>query len=368
MSEKKSLFGSLVEKENMFVAATIVEDLATKVPQRSPFFCTSPTMSWMSVHGFVPGTMELIYGPKSSGKTMIALDRIKHMLASDPEGVVIYVDAEMGFEFESTIRWMISNGVDVKRVMIMREVNIKTIIEKKILGEIAGVVAKEGVHLLGIVFDSVQAMAILDDNADGKKAAKGELTKQDYGGRANYISRVFPFLRQFCRNYRVFCTFIGQARSGGSDMFGNEIWTTNGGEALYHEMQYRFLITRAGGGDDIFSETFDAKGEQVKIGHRIKFICEKNKMGEGLEREGFADIIYMKGIVNVEEEIIDLAKNMGIISTAGAWFEFDGQKFNGKKQLAIHLKDHADQYNRILSQVMMEAANPTKYSTGIKMK
>jgi RecA/RadA recombinase len=366
MSEPKNLFGSLLEKENMFKASTIVEELAAKVPNRNPFYCTSPTMSWMSVNGFQPGTMELLYGPKSSGKTMIALDRIKHMLAMDPEGVVVYVDAEMGFEFESTIRWMKSNGVDISRVLILREVNIKTIFEKKILGEIQGAITKDGVKLLGIIFDSVQAMATLD--GDEKKAGKGELTKNDYGGRANYIAKVFPFFRQFCRNYRVFCTFIGQARSGGSDMFGNPIWATNGGEALYHEMQYRTLITRAGGADDIYSESMDAKGEQIKIGHRIKFVCEKNKMGEGLDREGFADIIYMKGITNVEEELIDLAKNLGLIAVAGAWFEYEGQKFNGKKQLAQLFRDNPAEYHKLFSRVMMDAANPEKYGVGVKLR
>jgi recombination protein RecA len=363
----KNLFGSLVEKENMFKASTIVEDLAAKVPSRNPFYCTSPTMSWMSATGFVPGTMELIYGPKSSGKTMIALDRIKHMLAADPEGVIIYVDAEMGFEFESTIKWMKSNGVDTERVMIMREVNVKTIFEKKILGEVAGAINKDGVKLMGIVFDSIQAMATLDDN-DGKKASKGELTKQDYGGRANYLARIFPFYRQFCRNYRVYSVFIGQARAGGEDMFGNPIWTTNGGEALYHEMQYRFLIQRAGGKDDIYAETFDAKGEQVKIGHRIKFLCEKNKMAEGLEREGFSDIIYMRGIVNVEEEIIDLAGNLGLVQSAGAWFEYEGTKYNGKKQLGELLRSNPGEYHKLFGRIMMDAANSQKYGMGSKLR
>lgn len=368
MSEekKKSLFGSLLDKEDFYVASTIVEDLSAKLPQRQAFFSTSPTMSWMSVNGFEPGTMELVYGPKSAGKTMIALDRIKMALASSPKAVAIYVDAEMGFEFESTVRWMQSNGVDTDRVLILREVNIKTIFEKKIMGEIQKAIKEEGIEVVLIVFDSVQAMAVKDIN--DKEMAKAEATKQDHGARANYISRVFPFFRQFCRNNRVFVTFIGQARDGGADWKGNQIWVTNGGEALYHEVQYRFLVTRAADSEDLYSESFDAKGEQVKVGHRIKFECEKNKIGEGLGREGFADILYMKGIVNVEEEIIDLAKNMGIINIGGAWYEYNGQKFNGKKAFAEHLRTNRDQYQAIMSTVMMEASNPARYGFGVKIK
>lgn len=367
MSEqKKSLFGSLLEKENVFKASTIVEDLAAKVPNRPPFYSTSPTMSWMSVNGFQPGTMELIYGPKSSGKTMIALDRIKHALSSDPESIAIFIDAEMGFEFESTLRWMRGNGVDTDRVAIIREVNIQTIFEKKILGEIQNSIKNEGVKVSIIVFDSIQAMAVKDANE--KMAMKLEITKQDYGARANYLARIFPFYRQFCRNYRPYTTFIGQARSGGEDFHGNPIWITNGGEALYHEVQVRFLITKSGNGDDIFSETCDANGEQVKIGHRIKYVCEKNKLGEGLGREGFSDIIYMKGIVNQEEELVELAKNLGFIQGSGAWFEYNNFKHQGKKQMAQFFKEKPEEYHLLFSKVLMDSSNPYKYGSGVKLR
>lgn len=365
-SKPKSLFGSLLEKENVYLADTIVDDLAAELPQRKVFFSTSPTQSWMSVNGFQPGTMELIYGPKSSGKTMLALDRIKNCLATDPEAVAIYVDAEMGFEFESTVRWMRSNGVDTKRVMILREVNISTIFEKKIMGEFAKVIKEEGVKVAIIVFDSIQAMAVKD--IDIKKMEKQEATKQDYGARANYISRIMPFYRQFCRNNRIFSTFIGQARSGGEDMFGNAVWSTNGGEALYHEMQYRWLVTRTEGGkDQLLSEATDANGHNIVVGHKIRFVCEKNKMGEGLNREGFCDIIYMKGIVNVEEELIELCKNLELIKVAGAWFEYDGQKYQGAKQLAEHLRAYPMEYQKLYSLAMMDASNPAKYGAGKRM-
>lgn len=363
----KGLFGSLLEKENFYKADTIVDDLAAKLPQRKVFYSTSPTQSWMSVHGFQPGTMELLYGPKSSGKTMIALDRIKNCLSQDPEVVAVFVDAEMGFEFESTVRWMRMNGVDPARVLILREVNIKTIFEKKIMGDIASAIKNEGIKVGIIVFDSIQAMAVLD--VDEKKMAKGEATKQDYGARANYISRIFPFYRQFARNNRVFSTFIGQARSGGQDMFGNDVWATNGGEALYHEMQYRTLVTRTESTKDqiLAAEAKDANGHQVTIGHKIRYVCEKNKMGEGLNREGFSDIIYLKGIVNVEEELIDLCKNLGLIKVSGSWFEYDGQKYQGSSQFAEFLRQYPDQYQKLWSAMMMDASNPQKYSSTLNL-
>lgn len=354
MSEKKNLFGNLLKQEGFYKASTIVEDLATKVPQREAFFSTSPCLAWMSAVGYLPGTMELLYGPKSSGKTMIVLDRIKQVQASDPEVLCVFVDAEMSFEFEATLKWMRSNGVDLDRVLIIREVCIQTIFEKSILKELQLAMKNDGVKIAYIAMDSVQAMSVLNIPDTDKQIEKAELTKADYGKRANYLSKIFPFFRKFCRDYRIFCSFIGQARSGGKDFHGNQIWETNGGEALFHEVQYRFLITPAG--DPILDENQKGiDGKEVKIGHKIKIKCEKNKMGEGLDRVGFSDIVYMKGFVNVEEELVTLSAKLGIINQTGAWYEYEGKKFNGAKKFAEELKTDTLLYRELFNKMMMRA-------------
>jgi RecA/RadA recombinase len=363
MTEKKNLFGKLLEKEGFFKASTIVDDLAVKVPQREAFFSNSPCMSWMSAVGYYPGTMELLYGPKSSGKTMIMLDRIKNALKEDPESVAVVVDAEMSFEYETTLRWMRANGVDVDRVLVIREVCIKKIFEHHILKDLQLSIMNEGVKICYIAMDSIQAMSVLnipDTEAAINKAAKdGALTKADYGKRANYLATIFPFFRKFCRDYRIFVTFIGQARSGGTDSYGNQIWATNGGEALYHEVQYRTLVTRAG--DPIFDENQkDIAGKDVKIGHKIKLVQEKNKMGEGDSRIGYADIIYMKGFTNVEEELIMLCSKLGVIEQGGAWITYNDLKYNGTTKFAEYLKQNPVVYKELFSKMMMRATSEIK--------
>jgi RecA/RadA recombinase len=355
----KNLFGNLLENEGMFRASTIVEDLSLKVPQRGPFFCSSPTMSWGSAVGYLPGMMELLYGPKSSGKTMIVLDRIKHAQMSEPDAIQIFVDAEMNFEYESTIRWMIANGVDVNKVLIIRNTYMKDIFEKKILGQIQKELYSKNVKINYMAIDSVQALSPMDipitDKQIDQVDKKGGLTKQDYGARANYFSRIFPPFRMFCRDYRIFVTFIGQARDGGKDFHDNQLWTTNGGEALFHEVQYRTQVSPWG--EPIFNESIkDAKGNPVKVGHRIKFVFEKNKAGEGMDRFGFCDIEYMKGIVNIENELIVLASKLGIINQSGAWLDFDGQRFQGIKKMAEALKDNRNMFEVIFSKVMSLAS------------
>ena len=356
--DNKNLFGNLLKNEGMFQASDIVQEMALKVPQYNKFYSTSPTMSWGSAVGYMPGMMELLYGPKSSGKTMIVLDRIKQA-QKEPDTIQIFIDAELGFEYESTIRWMAANGVDTTRILVIREVCIKRIFEHHLLNIIQKELLAGNIKVNYSCLDSVQATsvaAIPKTEAQIKKAVKDDsYTKQDYGARANYLSRIFPAFRMFCRDYRIFHTFIGQARDGGKDFKGNIIWTTNGGESLYHEVQYRTLVTPWG--EPVYSETMGATGKPVKIGHRVKFKFEKNKAGEGHDREGFCDIEYMKGIVNTENELLVLGSKLGIIEQAGAWYIYEGTKCNGGAKFIEHLKSDRDMYDQIFSEIMMAASS-----------
>ena len=166
------LFGNLTQHESIYQASTIVEELKLIVPDRKPFLCTSPSLSWGSAVGFHPGMMELLYGPKSAGKTMIALDRMKMAMSEDPESVAVFVDAEMTMEYDSTIKWMAANGVDVARVMIVREVCIKKIFEEIIMKDINLAIKNDGVKVAIIIMDSIQAMSVLNIPSTDKQIKK----------------------------------------------------------------------------------------------------------------------------------------------------------------------------------------------------
>lgn len=358
----KNLFGSLLKNENMYRASTIVDDMKEKVPQRKPFYPTSPSLAWSTAVGCHFGSVELMYGPKSSGKTMIALDKIKRVLATDPEVIAVFFDAELGFEFESTVRWMKANGVDTDRVLVVREVNIKTIFNVHIFQNLEKAITEDGVKIGIMVFDSIAAMGVKDMPTKLTKQNIEGLTKGDYGARARFLADIFPFFRQFVRNHRPYVIFINQARDDGEDFFGNRKYKTNGGESLYHELQYRYLIEKTDGGDIFAEDTKDVKGKPVAIGQRSNWVCEKNKMGEGLNRRGYVDMIYMKGITNVEEEITELGAKIGIIKQSGAYFEFDGVKKQGLAKFADYLREKPEVYQAIFDQVMLDASNTSKYS------
>jgi RecA/RadA recombinase len=347
---KKNLFGNLLKIEGFYKASTIVDELNAIIPQRNTLYSTSPSLSWLS-GGFIPGMMSLWYGPKSSGKTMLTLDLIKNALNQEPDGIVVYVDAEMSFEKEPTIKWMIANGVDVSRVMLLREICIKEIFDVKILKDIQLSIKNDGTKVIAIVLDSVQATSMHNLPNTDKQILNADYAKQDFGARANYLSRIFPQLRAFCRNYNVHFFFIGQARSGGKDFYGNEIIITTGGEALQHEIQYKFLITPDG--EPIFHETDkDADGKFIKVGHQIKIVCLKNKVSEGQDKVGWVKIKYMQGIVDTESELVDICTKLNIVNTAGAWLSYSDKKWNGAAKMAEYLKEDQLMYRELYNKML----------------
>ena len=356
--EKKNLFGTLLQKEGFYKASTIVEDLASKVPDRQYAFSTSPCLSWMTACGFVPGTMSLWYGPKSSGKTMLVLDVLKNFQQQEPDAIIVFVDAEMSFEYRETLVWMAANGIDLDRVLVIREVCIIEIFETKILKDLNLAIKTEGVKICGMALDSIQAMSVLKVPETEKQISNASkdntLSKADFGKRANYLAKIFPFFRMFCRDNRIHTCLIGQARSGGKDSYGNQIWETNGGEALFHEVQYRFLVTQSG--DPIFHPTKkDINGKEVKIGHNVKVVCEKNKMADGLGRVGIISIEYMKGVVDKEGELAELVTKLGIAEGGGAWISYGGNKYNGVKKFAEAIKADDLLYKELFNKVMFRA-------------
>jgi len=220
-------------------------------------------------------------------------------------------------------------------------------------------IMNDGVKICYMTLDSVQATSVMnvpDTEATIKAAAKDDkMSKGDFGKRANYLTKIFPYLRMFCRDYRIHFAFIGQARDGGKDFHGNQIWETNGGQALFHEVQYRFKLMPDG--DPIFHEVDkDADGKAVKIGHQIKIVCEKNKMGEGQDRVGWVKIEYMKGVVKQENELVDICTKLNIINQAGAWLEYNGQKYNGSNKMAEALKQEPLLYRELFNKMMFRAS------------
>jgi hypothetical protein len=85
-------------------------------------------------------------------------------------------------------------------------------------------------------------------------------------------------------------------------------------------------------------------------GHKVYVKCEANSIGpQG--RAGVFTLDYDKGIINQHEEIFFLAKGVGVIKLEGRTYTYGDQKWIGKKECALAIRDNPKLATQILEDV-----------------
>jgi recombination protein RecA len=113
-------------------------------------------------------------------------------------------------------------------------------------------------------------------------------------------------------------------------MFGNPEVTT-GGRALKFYSSVRLEVRKA----DIIKQ-----GQDI-LGNRTKVKVVKNKVAPPFQSAEF-DIMYGKGI-SYEGGLIDLGSETGVLSKAGAWYSYNGERLGqGRENVKEYLAEHPD--------------------------
>jgi recombination protein RecA len=115
--------------------------------------------------------------------------------------------------------------------------------------------------------------------------------------------------------------------------------TTTGGRALKFYASVRLDIRRIGA---------IKEGEEVK-GNRTRVKVVKNKVAPPFKEAEF-DIIYGQGISR-EGDVLDLAVEKGIVKKGGAWFSYEGEKWQGRENAKQALKQNPTILSELLSKL-----------------
>jgi hypothetical protein len=136
--------------------------------------------------------------------------------------------------------------------------------------------------------------------------------------------------------------------------------------ATKHAFEYFVSLKRANAADDkvdIEGKTFededakDARGTKLLNGHKIYAKCEGSSIGQA-GRAGIFTMSYDNGIVNQHEEIFWLGKNTGVIEMEGNKTYIIGkERFNGKKECALALRDNPELAAEVLAKVIALDSN-----------
>jgi recombination protein RecA len=286
--------------DNTIARATNFKDLQVDRISSGSYF-----LDYCTGGGFPCGKMIELYGLQSAGKSLIAMLHTAEVQKKG--GECIWVDAENAWDssFASKL------GIDVNKI----------IITQSSIGE-------PTFDLLVKILDAQPSLIVVDSVAAMIPRADlvGSLEDATMATRARLMSRGLAKLNNL--NKKTIIIFINQMRTN-IGAYGSPM-VRPGGRALPH---YAAISVEVKRGDWL-------EKNKIRIGQEVKFRVTKNKVGIP-QREGSFNF-YFDGQVDRANEIISLALIHKKISQGGAWYEFQGKKFQGREGLEEEAKSNPE--------------------------
>ena len=157
-----------------------------------------------------------------------------------------------------------------------------------------------------VVIDSVAALT-------PKAEIEGDMGDNRVGLQARLMSQALRKLTATINKTQTTCIFINQLREKIGVMFGSPE-TTTGGNALKFYASVRI---------DIRKGTAIKDGDEI-LGNQVRVKVIKNKVAPPFKKAEF-DLMFNEGISRAGE-LVDLGVEHGILSKAGSWYSYDGNK------------------------------------------
>jgi recombination protein RecA len=311
--------------------------------------CSSPYVNWAFGHkngAFSKGCTTLLYGPPKGGKSLLINDFIAQLHKEDPEAIVIKFNTERRGQYQQA-QFL---GIDPER-LIEYDTDVPADIFNRISNDIVGLL-EQGAPIRMLVIDSmnrIRGTRSLDAN---------NIDQAQIGDQAKTITEGLAQIGAIIRKYKIACFMTCHIRSN--------LDTANphakkekmaAAWALKHFAEYFVSVTRAGSKEDskdlsgnLFeSEVKDARGNKDVVAHSIYCKVEESSLGVAGRSAKFT-IDYKKGIINIHDQITELAINTGLIKGSGAWYEYNGKRMNGKKQVSQFIKDNPEIAEELVKQ------------------
>lgn len=277
--------------------------LASELPEAPIIPTLSPSLNWATdTGGFTGGKISILFGPESSGKSLLAMMAIAHIHKNDPEAIALWFDSE--FSFNAPLFKKV--GGDPKRLRVKktnRPIEIFDFIANEVAAEI-----QDGMPLKSIVIDSIKSIRF------PVEANKKTTEDQHMGGAGSkYLGGAIKLILPVIAENQIFTFFIQQASSEIDPMkaLRNPFVMTEG-RALKHAADLLLEITKLDTKAGSLEEGVTIAGGNQQVGHKVRIKVKKNRLGVPARVAQFT-WHYDDGVINTEQEIFDLGKSLNLI-------------------------------------------------------
>lgn len=268
--------------------------------------------------GYPQGKIIEIFGDESTGKSTLAL----HFLANFKNQNVVYVDTEHSLDRAYAERL----GCNLDNMIISQPDNFEQALD---------ITIKTCPHVDAMVFDSVA-------ESSPKKEIEGDISDQDIGLKAKLMSRALRILKS--TKHKATIVFINQIRENPAAFFGSPR-VTPAGRGLKFATHVRLDIYGRGA----------IKHSENEIGHYMRIKIAKNKLGIP-HLKCAVPIIYDGYGVSREQEVLDLALDMGIMKKAASWIKYgDVNIAQGMERSRTFLLDNPDLVEELIEKIKNES-------------
>lgn len=277
--------------------------------------------------GFARGRIHLLYGNRSSGKSLLAMQSIGN-LQRELGLTAAIIDSEGTTDPDFANKF----GVDTTNLLVSHDKSFEK------AGEAAADFLSSGVDIL--LIDSITTLipnAFLDEgelkSADGQK---------QIGAHAKSTGILMNTLH-YNNLHDTAIIVISQARMALGAMHAS--LSFSGGKAMEHAASQIIRLTAPAG------EAQQIKGNvhvgdrilQKPIGREVSAFVEKNKLGPASSALKY-NMFYAGDHVGIDVfgETVTLGVECGIIEKGGAWLKYAGQQWQGSPKMALALRGEPD--------------------------
>ena len=334
MKELQSMDGAVDTEYNPFARENVIRS-------------NSPSLNWIfgKGSGIPRGYSAVFFGEPKAGKSLISNLFAGALHQQDPEAMVIKFNTEMREEGQMADYW----GIDQDRY-VAYNVNKAEDIFDRIVKEINGM-CEDGMPLKMIIIDSLQGIqGMRESQADS-------VTNQQIGDNALTIQKGLKAILPVIRKHRISLIATSHVRANlDAGMYGPK-QKMAGAWAQKHFFEYFVEVKRDNskeGKMDTLGQAFvnedvkDFKGNQERTGHKIYVTMTESSTGVS-GRSGEFTLNYTEGLVNIQEEVFNIAKNLGLISQPNnRTYIFEGKTFTSKADFYNALESDPEMSKKIV--------------------